>query len=29
VSETDARDAFRLAAAKLPVETKVLARVAE
>jgi large subunit ribosomal protein L16 len=29
VSEKDARDAFRLAAAKLPIETKVLARVAE
>jgi large subunit ribosomal protein L16 len=29
VSETDARDAFRLAAAKLPIPTKVLARVAE
>jgi large subunit ribosomal protein L16 len=26
VNEKDARDAFRLAAAKLPVETKVLAR---
>jgi large subunit ribosomal protein L16 len=26
VTEKDARDAFRLAAAKLPVETKVLAR---
>ena len=29
VTEKDARDAFRLAAAKLPIETKVLARVAE
>ena len=29
VSETDARDAFRLAAAKLPISTKVLSRVAE
>src|SRR5512138_1548210 len=29
VTETEARDAFRLAAAKLPIETKVLARVAE
>jgi large subunit ribosomal protein L16 len=29
VSETEARDAFRLAAAKLPIQTKVLARVAE
>jgi large subunit ribosomal protein L16 len=29
VSETDARDAFRLAAAKLPIETKMLTRVAE
>ena len=29
VSETEARDAFRLAAAKLPIATKVLARVAE
>ena len=29
VSETEARDAFRLAAAKLPISTKVLSRVAE
>jgi large subunit ribosomal protein L16 len=29
VSETEARDAFRLAAAKLPIETKMLTRVAE
>src|SRR5215510_884904 len=29
VSEVEARDAFRLAAAKLPIPTKVLARVAE
>jgi large subunit ribosomal protein L16 len=29
VSEVEARDAFRLAAAKLPISTKVLARVAE
>jgi large subunit ribosomal protein L16 len=29
VPEADARDAFRLAAAKLPVETKMLTRVAE
>jgi ribosomal protein L16/L10AE len=29
VTETEARDAFRLAAAKLPISTKVLARVAE
>src|SRR6187455_56267 len=29
VTETEARDAFRLAAAKLPIETKVLARVAQ
>ena len=29
VSEVDARDAFRLAAAKLPVETKVLTRIAD
>jgi large subunit ribosomal protein L16 len=29
VTETEARDAFRLAAAKLPIATKVLARVAE
>ena len=29
VSELEARDAFRLAAAKLPISTKVLARVAE
>ena len=29
VSETEARDAFRLAAAKLPIHTKVLSRVAE
>jgi len=29
VTETEARDAFRLAAAKLPIETKMLTRVAE
>jgi large subunit ribosomal protein L16 len=29
VTETEARDAFRLAAAKLPIETKMLARVAQ
>jgi len=29
VTETEARDAFRLAAAKLPIETKMLSRVAE
>jgi len=29
VSETEARDAFRLAAAKLPIHTKMLTRVAE
>ena len=29
VTEAEARDAFRLAAAKLPIETKVLSRVAE
>jgi large subunit ribosomal protein L16 len=29
VSETDARDAFRLAASKLPIDTKVLARIAD
>ena len=29
VTETEARDAFRLAAAKLPISTKVLSRVAE
>jgi large subunit ribosomal protein L16 len=29
VSEAEARDAFRLAAAKLPISTKVLSRVAE
>ena len=29
VTETEARDAFRLAAAKLPIQTKMLSRVAE
>ena len=29
VTETEARDAFRLAAAKLPIETKMLTRVAQ
>jgi large subunit ribosomal protein L16 len=29
VTEAEARDAFRLAAAKLPIETKMLTRVAE
>jgi len=29
VTETEARDAFRLAAAKLPIKTKMLSRVAE
>ena len=29
VTETEARDAFRLAAAKLPIETKMLMRVAQ